>query len=201
MAKILWRRAAPFLALVVMACNSGGGGSDSGGGTANPAPPAPQPPAQDYTGTYDGTLTITFSAAGLSVTESQAIRITIDGNGLVTIGVPPSASSNHLPQCGDILNVPSAQLVGNTFTFSNPPVTCLLEGYECTFADTGTGTVDGNTITGTYMATQFVCAGIPIQANGTFTATKVQAASFRAASRMRWLADVYARARKQLLPR
>ncbi|MCG6871964.1 MAG: hypothetical protein LJE84_06700, partial [Gammaproteobacteria bacterium] len=129
----------PLLALAIAACSQGGGGSDSGGGGTTAPPPGPQPPVEDFSGTYDGSLTITFSAIGISTTETQAIRILIDSTGLVTIGVPPSASDKHLPQCGDVLQIPSAQLVGNTFTWTTSPVTCLLEGFECTFADTGTG--------------------------------------------------------------
>jgi hypothetical protein len=113
--------------VMVSAC---GGGSSSGGGGGGPT---------QFAGTYNGTETLTITFLGESKTGSAPITITIGNDGTVT--VVDEAGIAHRGS----LNNASFTANGSEEGLTDPE----LPGVTCDAAQTYTGTVDGDTITGT----------------------------------------------------
>lgn len=135
------------VAALLTAC--GGGSSSGGGGSGN-----------QFAGTYNGFATLTLSAPGVPPeTISGTIRIVVDDRGNVT--TDPGSSA---PGAG--------RLNGNSFTATVPGAQLNEPGLTCTGSILVKGTLSGDNVTGTHSGNALVCNGIPIQVNGTYSATR-----------------------------
>ncbi len=142
------RMAVVMVALAMAAC--GGGSSSSGGGI-------------HFAGDYNGIATITLSAPGLPPeTLSGPIRIVVDRRGNVTSDPGTSA-----PGAG--------KLNGNSFTATVPGERFNEPGFTCNGSILIKGTLSGDSVTGTISENALTCNGIPIQVNGTYSATRAVA--------------------------
>ena len=145
-----------LMIIPVLLIGCGGGGSSSGGGGGTPA---------SFAGTYNGFSTATISAPGLAPdTITGTIQIVIDAQGNVTSD-PNTAFSG------------TGTLNGSAVTVTVPAATFNQPGVACAGVIVITGTISGNTITGTISARGLTCNGIPFQINGTFEVTRLPAAA------------------------
>lgn len=134
--------------LFLSACGGGSSGGGGGGG---------------FAGTYIGPATFNLSGGGVSESTTGAQQIVISGDNTVSVGDPGE------PPVG------TGALTGKSFTVNVPGSFANQPGIVCTGTVVVTGTVNGNTITGTFSSVQFVCNGIPISVTGNFSAQRTQA--------------------------
>jgi len=146
----LRRLAVVALTVSLVAC---GGGSSSGGGGATLA------------GTYNGMATVTLSSPGLPTqTVSGTIQFVVDAQGKVTSDPGTSAPG-------------TGTLNGNSFTVTVPAAAFNQPGMTCAGSLRLSGTIANNTMTGTFAQNGFSCNGVAINVTGSFTATRLVAAS------------------------
>ena len=147
-----------FLLVVAMfASLSGCGGGSSGGGGAG------------FTGTFDGTIAGVLSAPGTGLAPlpvSGAIRIVVNTDGSVDGTVSDSGTAFSA----------RGTRSGSTITIAVPGSSLNSPGLICSGVLTFTGTISGNTITGSFSGT-IVCNGVTIIISGTFGATKTSEAT------------------------
>ena len=124
----------------------GGGSSSSGGGTS-------------FAGTYSGTWNATLSAGGTSQSGTGIITIVVNPDG--TVVIDPETS---IPGTGSVN--------GNSFTGGWDASSFNTPGLTCSGSLSLSGTISGNTVTGTIGPSQFICNGVQFTARGTFTASK-----------------------------
>jgi len=112
--------------LFLSAC--GGGDSDSGGSVENTAAGDSLP--ENFVGTYTGSIEVTASGLGLTVTETFDITITVNDNGTIDF-----QSDGETFSAG----------IANDGNFS---VSVDIDEEECTGTVSVTGSVDGTTASG-----------------------------------------------------
>lgn len=149
---------------VFFALSACGGGGDSSSGAGGTAPVS-------HAGTYNGFAMVTVSMPGLAPeTVTGTIQIVIDTAGNVT-------SDPNTPFSGD------GTLTGNSFTVMVPAGSVNQPGIACAGMIVITGTVSGNTTSGSISGDAVACNGVPVQISGTFEAARAPGPSqSRAAS-------------------
>lgn len=139
--------------LVLSAC--GGGGSDSGGTAASPGPA----PLASLVGVYNGSATLTASAAGISETDTFPITITVTEDAMVRFdGDEPD----------ETFTVP----LSDTGAFSG---SLTINEAECSGSVMLNGSVDGTTAAGTISgAGQCIVSGasFDVDLTGDFSASR-----------------------------
>lgn len=130
-----------FTGLLLMSC--GGGSSSSTSSSQVPV------------GTYRGTLNLTVSGGGVSVSDSGPIVIVVAADHTVTVGSFPG----------------SAPLNGNTFTLSTPASSLNGPGLTCSGTLIFTGTFVNTTVTGNPSSKGLVCNGLSATLTGNYSGT------------------------------
>jgi hypothetical protein len=140
----------------ISACGGGGGDSNSGGGGDD---------STRHAGTYKGPTTINIQIAGSTVSDSFTVTFVINPNGTVTITADESGDTSTGMVSGDTISW------SEDFNFSE-------DGVTCTGSASGNGTIDGNTINGSYSSNSIVCNGLPVNITGSFSANMMSASAF-----------------------
>jgi hypothetical protein len=141
--------------MLLTACGGGGGG---GGSSSN---------TELFPGTYRGTVNLTASAGGASVSQSGAAVLVLSPNQTVTVGSFPG----------------SAPVVGNEFTLTVPSSTINGANLNCTQGSIVIdGTFAGTTVTGSVSSGSIVCNGAAVSVTGNYTGTLQAALLSRGAS-------------------
>ena len=139
--------------LVLAALSACGGGSSSSG--------VGKSAATAFNGRYAGFGEVTFTAPGvLPETYPIVIIIVINPDGTVILD-----PETPLPGTGTV--------TGNIITAAYPASIGNSPGVTCTGAIGVNGTIAAQTITGTIGPSTTFCNGIPITAQGTYTANRV----------------------------
>jgi hypothetical protein len=144
-----------FASCLLIACS--GGSSDSGGMVDSTLPGTNVP--SSFVGTYTGNLSVTFSALGISQTESIPIIITVTSDGMVSFA-------------GDDADQVFTVGIGNNGVFAgNLPI----NEDPCSGSVGVTGTVDGSNASGSVSGNGSCSVSgveIDVTLEGTFSATR-----------------------------
>lgn len=156
-----------FGVCLLLAGCGGSSDNDNGTGTSNSGLALPTSAASntdsssDFAGTYNGTISITVSAAGQSESFTDPITIVIDAAGNVTL-------------TGSDGSTGTSPLSGNSFSDALALMETI-DGAECSISLTVSGTVNGDTISGPISGDASCSeAGLTINADvsGSFTANR-----------------------------
>ena len=144
------------LAVLLAACGGGGGGDSSSGGGSDSI----------YTGTYTGTFNISATGPGGTVTENIAGSVIVANDGQIFFSI--SGIGNGSSNCSD---VPPTYLSGNTFSYSTNYTCTYPDLGTCNIQETGSGSIDGDTLTFSASGT-VTCPAGKLNVTVTFSGTK-----------------------------
>ncbi len=150
---------AGIIVFALAACGGGGGSSSSGGG-AN---------TRQFVGNYTGSARLTLASQGRVARNTSRVFVAVRSNGQMDIYFDGE------------LAVQVTSLNSSRFAVTDSAHNAGFD--NCSGTVSLVGSIDGNTISGTFSSRGVVCRGVGFTATGSMTATKVVNTSAPAKSR------------------